>query len=37
VNEVVDAIGALGEIEVAEATTASESVFFRLPPEVRTR
>jgi 4-hydroxy-3-methylbut-2-enyl diphosphate reductase len=37
VHEVVDAIGALGAIEVEEASTASESVFFRLPPEVRTR
>jgi 4-hydroxy-3-methylbut-2-enyl diphosphate reductase len=36
VQQVVEAIGALGEIEVEEATTASESVSFRLPPEVRT-
>ena len=37
VHELVAAIGSLGEIDVAEATTASESVSFRLPPEVRTR
>jgi 4-hydroxy-3-methylbut-2-enyl diphosphate reductase len=37
VHELVDAIGSLGTIELEEATTASESVSFRLPPEVRTR
>ncbi len=36
VHQIVGAIGALGEIEVEEAVTASESLSFRLPSEVRT-
>jgi 4-hydroxy-3-methylbut-2-en-1-yl diphosphate reductase len=36
VHQVVGAIGALGELVVEEAVTASESLSFRLPPEVRT-
>ena len=35
VNRLIDAIGALGGVEVEETQTASESVYFRLPKEVR--
>ena len=36
VHQIVGALGALGGVEVEEAVTASESLPFRLPPEVRT-
>jgi 4-hydroxy-3-methylbut-2-enyl diphosphate reductase len=35
VHRLVDSIGGLGEVEVDETSTASESVYFRLPREVR--
>jgi 4-hydroxy-3-methylbut-2-enyl diphosphate reductase len=35
VHRLVDAVGALGDVEVEETSTASESVYFRLPREVR--
>jgi len=36
VHQLIDSIGALGDVEVEETSTASESVYFRLPREVRT-
>jgi 4-hydroxy-3-methylbut-2-en-1-yl diphosphate reductase len=35
VDRLIEAIGALGGVEVEETSTASESVYFRLPREVR--
>jgi 4-hydroxy-3-methylbut-2-enyl diphosphate reductase len=37
VRRLIDAIGALGGVEVEERTTTTESIQFRLPREVAAR
>jgi 4-hydroxy-3-methylbut-2-enyl diphosphate reductase len=37
VDEIVDALAGLGTVEVTERTTATETVNFSLPKEVRHR